>query len=58
MIHFKRENKIIPVVEGAVTTQYDWSVSRSKNPAVLLLTCSFYVSGCNNKTKINKLVQI
>ena len=34
MIRFKRENKIIPVVECAAVTQCNSSVSRSHNPAV------------------------
>ena len=58
MINFKKENKIIPIMESAVATQYNSSVSRSQSPAVLLLTCSSYASSFDDETKKNKFVII
>lgn len=64
MIHFPRENKIVPKDESqrdgidTKETQCNSSVSRSsKTPSVLLLTCSVYASGIG-KSKINKLARI
>ena len=52
------DQKIVPGKESTVTTQCNSPVSRSQNPAILLLICSSYASCLDTKSKVDNLVQI